>query len=489
MTFTTLTFVVFLVVVFALYWLVERPALQNLLLVVASYFFYGWWDYRFCGLMFLSSTIDYAVGLGLERLRGFPKRRHLLLVGSVAANLGLLGFFKYFNFFVENLQRVLAALGWTISPMTLRLVLPVGISFYTFQSLSYVLDVYRGQIPATHRFLDYLAYVSFFPQLVAGPIERGTNLLPQFQRARRFDPDQAADGCRQMLWGFFKKMVIADNLAPLVERVYAQPGESAGGALLAATVFFAFQIYSDFSAYSDIASGTARCFGFSLMRNFAYPYFAQDLGEFWRRWHISLTTWFRDYVYWPMGGSRVPPVRRAGNILATFLLSGLWHGASWNYVLWGLINGLAVLPSLLRKKHRVLKVTDIPGGEERLPAPMVGLRMAATFAVVCCGWIFFRAQSLSDAWLILKKAAVALPSLDGPAWAWNLCQVESPLGAWLLLLLALLIGLEWSQRRQLHPLSVARWPIGLRWACYFALALSVLMAGTFNSGQFIYFQF
>jgi alginate O-acetyltransferase complex protein AlgI len=487
MTFTTLTFLIFLAACFPLYWVFKNRTAQNALLVVASYIFYGWWDWRFCGLMLAASLLDYGVGLGLNRVKAPRKRKALLAIG-LCGNLGMLGCFKYFNFFAENFRSLAAAFGWDAHPATLQVVLPVGISFYTFQTMSYSIDVYRGKLRATTRIIEYLAYVSFFPQLVAGPIERATNLLPQFFKERVFNHDRAVDGCRQILWGFFKKMVIADNLAPVVDPMFDNPASFTGGELAVATVCFAFQIYCDFSAYSDIAIGLARLFGFELMRNFALPYFSQSLGEFWRRWHISLTTWFRDYLYLPLGGSRVRPTRRAFNVLITFLLSGIWHGASWNFVVWGALNGLGVLPETLATGRRTLRAEDVPGGQPLVPSLTTLVKMFLTFAFVCLGWVFFRAHSMSDAWLILQRMAGSITHLD--EYVLGLMQVgNGPSGQIVLGALAILVAAEWMQRRRGHPFTIERWPRPVRWAAYLCVSSAILIWGTFGSNQFIYFQF
>ena len=487
MTFTTLTFLIFLALFFPLYWGLRQRRAQNVLIVLASYVFYGWWDWRFCGLMLAASLLDYAVGLGLEKT-DVLRRRKLLLALGLTANLGLLAYFKYFNFFAESLQAAAASVGWTMDLPTLKVVLPVGISFYTFQTMSYSIDIYRRQLRATPHLVEYLAYVSFFPQLVAGPIERATHLLPQFFRARVFNPAQAVDGCRQMLWGFFKKMVVADNLAPVVDAVFLKPADCTGGELAVATVLFAVQIYCDFSAYSDIAIGLAKLFGFELMRNFANPYFSQSLGEFWRRWHISLTTWFKDYVYLPLGGSRVSKPRRVCNVLVTFLLSGLWHGASWNFVAWGAINGLAVLPETLSSNRATRGVSEVAGGESILPSPKTAGRMLLTFALVCLGWIFFRAHSLSDACLIVQRIFRDVFYLEGYFLGLTRLQ-ERPAGTFVLWMIVLVALVEWLQRREPHALTVHRWPQALRWAAYLALATAIVLAGTYSTGLFIYFQF
>ncbi len=489
MTFTTLTFLLFLAFVFLVYWRLQDRRAQNAFLVVASYFFYGWWDWRFCWLMLASSLLDFGVGLGLNRVE-MPGRRKLLLAAGLSGNLALLGFFKYFNFFAESLRALAGTVGWTLHPVTLQVVLPVGISFYTFQTMSYSIDIYRGRMRATTRLVDYLAYVSFFPQLVAGPIERATHLLPQFFKPRVFSHDQTVDGCRQMLWGFLKKMVIADNLAPIVDRVYANPDFWTGFELAVATVFFAFQIYCDFSAYSDIAIGVARLLGFELMRNFNCPYFSQSMGEFWRRWHISLTTWFKDYVYVPLGGNRLGVWRGSFNVLVTFLLSGLWHGAAWNYLVWGAINGGAVVVEKAVVGRGKPRVPDIPGSDQRRPrgGMMILARMLLTFGLVCLGWIFFRARSFNDACLIVHHISTGVWDVSKAAEGFSLVNY-GPLHGWMYVALAALMVVEWRQRDQAHPLRIGSWPRLARWSLYTALGWLVLSAGTFGSTQFIYFQF
>jgi D-alanyl-lipoteichoic acid acyltransferase DltB (MBOAT superfamily) len=480
MTFASLTFLVFLALVFALYWSIRRRKLQNGLLIVAGYFFYAWWDWRFCGLLLASSVLDFTLGLALGRQQK-PAARKFLLWTSVAANLGLLGFFKYFNFFADTFRATAESLGWHLSPPTLHVLLPAGISFYTFQSLGYVIDIYRGAARPVTRLVDYLAFVSFFPQLVAGPIERAGHLLPQFERDRVFDLEAAVDGCRQILWGLFKKILISDTLGEVADAAYGSPGLYSGPALAGATVCFSIQIYCDFSGYSDVALGTAKLFGFRLMRNFAYPYFSQNPLEFWRRWHISLSTWFRDYLFIPLGGSRVGPGRLAFNVLATFVLSGLWHGAQWTFIVWGLLHGLAVLPFMLLRRSASLKGTQTPA-ETPTAAAVAG--MIVTFCFVSLAWVFFRSRTLAEALLICGRVAglVAAPVL--PA------ALPQPLpGMSLAILMAGLLLVEWQQRRQEHPLHLDRQPRWLRWAAYTALIWGSVLLGSAESRPFIYFQF
>lgn len=481
MAFITITFGLFVSFVLFVYWRLRDHHKQNLLLLAASYSFYAWWDARFCLLMLFSSVLDYFVSRWLGTATG-PWARRMLLGSSLLSNLGLLGFFKYYNFFVENLQAAVGTLGLSINLDTLEIILPVGISFYTFQTLSYTIDVYRKKLPAAPSFIAYMAFVSFFPQLVAGPIERANRLLSQLLSRRRFDLQQSYDGCRQILWGAFKKSVVADNLAGIVNSCYADPGSFSGPQLAYATVCFAFQIYCDFSAYSDIAIGTAKLFGLNLMRNFAYPYFSRSLDEFWRRWHISLSTWFADYVFVPLGGSRADARTTARNILITFVLSGLWHGASWNFVIWGTINGaiVSVITSLRLSGRRT--VDDVPGGPALLPSLRDSTSMLVTFGVTCLAWIFFRAETFQDAVAILES--IVFGSWSSAAW-----RVGIPGPNLVPAILVLFVATEWLQRRHHHALVLHRWPRPLRWAIYTALLWAVLIMRPAATHDFIYFQF
>ena len=344
MLFNSIDFAIFLPVVFFLYWFVVNKNLkfQNALIVFVSYVFYGWWDWRFLSLIIFSTLVDYLVG---QKLRTEEKqsKRKVLLWTSIIVNLGFLGFFKYYNFFLENFVDAFSLLGMQINANSLNIILPVGISFYTFQTLSYTIDVYKKKLEPTKDFIAFSAFVCFFPQLVAGPIERATNLLPQFYKKRTFEYHKAIDGLRQILWGLFKKVVIADNCAEFANQIFNNSADMNGSTLVLGAIFFTFQIYGDFSGYSDIAIGTSRLFGFDLKQNFATPYFSRDIAEFWRRWHISLSTWFRDYLYIPLGGNRVNTLRKKTNLIITFTVSGLWHGANWTFVIWGLINGVYLI--------------------------------------------------------------------------------------------------------------------------------------------------
>jgi D-alanyl-lipoteichoic acid acyltransferase DltB (MBOAT superfamily) len=475
MLFNSFAFAIFLPIVFALYWCLQRKGvqIQNILLLAASYFFYGCWDWRFLGLVAASSAVDYLIGIGLDSTDD-SRRRKALLWTSIVVNLGVLGFFKYYGFFIESLVAAMEAVGIQANIHTLQVILPVGISFYTFQSLSYTIDVYRKQIQPTRNAVAFFAYVSFFPQLVAGPIERASHLLPQFLTQRTFDLESAKDGLRQILWGLFKKIVIADNLAVLVVQIFAHHTEYDGSALFLGVLYFAIQIYCDFSGYSDIAIGTARLFGFDLMRNFAYPYFSRDIGEFWRRWHISLSTWFRDYVYIPLGGSRSGSrARHFAVLLVTFTVSGFWHGASWNFVVWGLLNGLFYLPLVFFGKHK--RHIEIVAKGRWLPSIREAVQIALTFAVTLVAWVFFRADSLPHAIDYLGQM------LTTP---WTSVQWVSGLPY-----VGALMLLEWVQREKEHVLQIEASPIWLRWPVYYALIGVIFLFGNTGHVPFIYFQF
>jgi D-alanyl-lipoteichoic acid acyltransferase DltB (MBOAT superfamily) len=487
MLFTTLTFAIFLTIVFAAYWSLPRQSWRNTLIVVVSYVFYGWWDWRFCGLMLATSLLDYAIGLAMGAT-GRPRIRRALLVFSLLSNLGCLAFFKYFNFFAENFSLLANRFGWEPGWTTLNIVLPVGISFYTFQSLSYTIDVYRRDLRPTFHVVNFLAFVSFFPQLVAGPIERATHLLPQFFQQRRFDRQTAREGLRQMLWGAFKKMVIADNLALIVDPAFNDPSAHGGPLLAIAIVCFAFQIYCDFSGYSDIAIGCAKLFDFRLMRNFAHPYVSQSVAEFWRRWHISLATWFRDYLYIPLGGSRVNKPREVFNVLLTFLISGFWHGAAWNFLIWGLINGLAVLPAVVWRTERRRDPSDVPGGERAIPMPATLARMLLTFLVICCGWVFFRAATFNDALTIFARIGSGLFRSEGWREVGELLDAESS-HIRALAHIGILVIVEWMTRRKDYPLDLPEIARPWRWAIYTIIIWDILYHGTGGARAFIYFQF
>ena len=479
MLFNSIDFAIFLPIVFMLYWFVftKTRTLQNAFLVGASYFFYAYWDWRFLSLIIISSAVDYYVGIGFARTSD-PRKRKLLLLTSIGVNLGFLGFFKYFNFFAESFADAFVLLGHPIADTArLSLILPVGISFYTFQTLSYSIDVYRRRLEPTHEVWSFFAFVSFFPQLVAGPIERATSLLPQFHKPRHFDYKASVDGLRQILWGLLKKIVIADGCAVLVNQIFSNYDSYSGSTLLVGAILFSFQIYCDFSGYSDIAIGTARLFGFQLTRNFAFPYFSRDIAEFWRRWHISLSTWFRDYVYIPLGGSRGGTWMRVRNTMAIFLLSGLWHGANWTFIVWGLLNACYFLPLLLLNRNRTH--TNLPAEGKLFATLREGIQITTTFLLCAFAWVIFRSETIGDAMRYL--AGIFSPSL------FSTPEVGTPRIA---VLIILFVIIEWLQRDRQHGLEiddVVRKPV-VRWAIYYATIAVILIFGE-TQQQFIYFQF
>lgn len=480
MLFNSLEFALFLPAVFGLYWLLPSGGRwRNALVVAASYFFYGWWDWRFVSLIAASTLVDYLVALRVEASQSHRRRRRLL-AASVGVNLGLLGYFKYAGFFVESFAQAFTFLGAAPDIGALRVALPVGISFYTFQTMSYTIDVYRRSMPATRDLAAFAAYVAFFPQLVAGPIERARDLLPQFLTPRAFDRPGAVDGLRQMLWGFFKKMAVADTCARLADAVFADPASYPGYALALGAALFAVQIYGDFSGYSDIAIGAARLFGLRLSRNFSYPYFSRDIAEFWRRWHMSLTGWFRDYVYIPLGGSRGGRWQALRNTAVVFVASGLWHGANWTFVAWGALNALLFAPLLVSGRNRRHLGDAAPG--RLLPRPSEALRMALTFALVTLGWVLFRSASIPDAWRFLR--GVATQSWSGPSGL-------GPALAVALWLAGAMFAAEWLARGRRHALqdAGARWPRAARWALYAAVIAAIGIFAPMQQAPFIYFQF
>ncbi|WP_353777923.1 MBOAT family O-acyltransferase [Winogradskyella sp. 3972H.M.0a.05] len=478
MLFNSIDFAIFLPLVFALYWLIPKGKLrlQNILVIVASYVFYGWWDYRFLSLILVSTLVDYGVGLSLKNLQDNAKRKAFLWL-SILVNIGLLGFFKYYNFFVDNFVQAFSFFGREIQPNTLNIILPVGISFYTFQTLSYTIDVYRRKLEPTKDIFAFAAFVSFFPQLVAGPIERATNLLPQFYERRTFNYTKAVDGLRQILWGLFKKIVIADNCAFFVNTIFENEQSYSGSTLLLGAVFFAFQIYGDFSGYSDIAIGTSRLFGFNLKQNFAFPYFSRDIAEFWRRWHISLSTWFRDYVYIPLGGSRVSKMLQVRNVFIIFLISGFWHGANWTFIFWGLLNALCFLPLLLLKRNR--SNIEIVAQGKLLPSLKDLLAMSVTFGITVLAWIFFRAENLEHAISYLTSMVDA-----------SLFSLPEIRPTFLMVLIVLFMIIEWLGRQYEYAIE-KMWfnkPSWVRLMCYYIIAIIIFLYGG-KEQEFIYFQF
>lgn len=482
MLFNSVDFAIFLPLVFLIYWLIfnRNLKLQNLFIVAASYLFYGWWDWRFLSLVLISTVVDYSVGRALAATIGDKKRKWLLFL-SIFLNLGLLGFFKYFNFFADSFVSAFSLFGKEFNTTSLNIVLPVGISFYTFQTLSYSIDVYRRKLVPTKDFIAFSAFVTFFPQLVAGPIERATNLLPQFYKKRIFDYPRAVDGLKQMLWGFFKKMVIADRCAEYANMIFDNSDNLPGSILILGAFFFAFQIYGDFSGYSDIAIGVSKLFGFDLMKNFSFPYFSRDIAEFWRRWHISLTTWFRDYLYIPLGGSKGGVWNKIRNTFIVFLVSGFWHGANWTFVAWGLINALFFIPLLISGNNR--KHLDIVAKERKLPSIKEFFQMFFTFSLCLLAWIFFRAESIEHAFSILSRifstSVFEYARLDNPV------KILTTVG-----LVVLFIIAEWFGRKQAY--AIETWGKSkakvLNWSLYYLIIVLIFVFGGAQQ-SFIYFQF
>ena len=483
MLFNSTEFLLFLPIVFCLYWFVfKERKLQNLLILFASYVFYGWWDWRFLLLIAFTSFCSFFSGILIERSEGRRHWQRIISAANIVVNLVVLGVFKYYNFFVDSLNTVLEAIfHYQLDGLTLNLILPVGISFYTFQALSYSIDVYQEKLPATHDPIEFSAYISFFPQLVAGPIERATNLLPQFQQNRRFDYAKAVDGCRQMLWGFMKKILIADNCAIVVNEHWANYQDYSGLTLLLVAILFTFQIYCDFSGYSDIAIGCARLFGFNIMRNFDVPYFSRSIPEFWRRWHISLTTWFRDYIYFPLGGSRCNKAKVIRNVFIVWTISGLWHGASWHFVCWGIYH--ATLLAIYNIFGISTKYKNVVAYERYLPNLKETVQMILTFLLAVFGWIIFRAESMPQA-------------LD-----YFLCMITHPGSTQkdlnhLVLLTTIPFIIEWIQRDKQHALQFPDCKMFrlrfVRWVIYLSILLATYVSYILNiedDNTFIYFQF
>jgi len=480
MLFNSLGFAIFLPIVFIIYWLTNNKLiLQNVILLAASCFFYACWDPRFLLLLLFSILLDYFSALKIAETEAGGKRLFWLWL-SISINLGFLMVFKYYNFFAGSFASAAGQLGWHVDVWTLKVILPVGISFYTFHGLSYIIDVYKRRIAPERNFVDYALFVSFFPLLVAGPIERATHLLPQIKKPRVFEYKNAIDGLRQILWGLFKKIVIADSCASYVNFIFNDPGSYSGSSHVLAAVFFAVQIYCDFSGYSDIALGTARLLGIDLLRNFAFPYFSRDIAEFWRRWHISLSSWFRDYVYIPLGGSRGGRGKTIRNVFIIFLISGLWHGANWTFVFWGLLNALYILPSVFFKTNR--DHLDIVAQGKMLPSIREFFSMAITFALTVFAWIFFRSDNLASAFVFIKKIfSRSLFSMPSTAY----------LNVSFILPLAAFFVIEWMGREEQYAIAKLeiKWPKPVRYAAYYALFFYVIYYSSGVAQQFIYFQF
>lgn len=481
MLFNSFEFLIYLPVVFLLYWFVfKRLKIQNLFLVIASYIFYGWWDTSFLYLIAFTTLCSYFSGILIEKFNNVKiGGGKIFLVGNILLNLFILCIYKYYNFFVDSFVDLLHSIGYNVdNTWSLNLILPVGISFYTFQALSYSIDVYKKKMPACRDIVEFFAYISFFPQLVAGPIERGTNLLPQFYVPRKFDYSKAVDGCRQILWGFFKKMVVADNCAATVNTIWADYTNQDGMSLFLGAVLFTFQIYGDFSGYSDIAIGTARLFGIDLMRNFNFPYFSRDIAEFWRKWHISLTTWFRDYIYIPLGGSRCAKWKVMRNTMIIFLVSGLWHGANWTFVVWGAYHAFLFFPLMILGLNR--KYTNTVAYGKLLPSVTEFIQMAVTFLLVVIGWIIFRAENISQAWDYIVRMVTEF----------NIGSIQY--GKKALLYIFVLMVVEWLQRDKQHGLQIEGVGVlryaPVRYAIYWGVIfVCIFLAG--SQAEFIYFQF
>lgn len=476
MLFNSVEYLLFLPIVFLLYWsIAKRLKIQNAFIVIASYIFYGWWDIRFLALIIFTTICSYISGCLIGKCESNNIARKWVSGVNIAINLTVLGVFKYYDFFVESFAQMFSAFGLNVDYVTLNIVLPVGISFYTFQALSYSIDVYRRQLNPTRDLIAFVAYISFFPQLVAGPIERATSLLPQFMQRRYFDYTKAVDGMRQILWGLFKKVVVADGCAMAVDRVFEDYGAYDSSSLVLAAILFAMQIYGDFSGYSDIAIGSARLFGINLMRNFKFPYFSRDIAEFWRRWHISLNTWFRDYVYIPLGGSREGTLKTFRNTMIIFLLSGLWHGANMTFIVWGLYHALLFLPLMLLGQNR--RYLGDVAKDRLLPSLKELMAIITTFVLVVIGWIIFRADTIGDAWGYIVNIFTS--------GQWNVpIHGKEPLCYAIVMLI-----IEWLQRNREHALQLdgvkKRW---VRVAIYYTVIVAILWQES-SSVQFIYFQF
>ena len=477
MLFNSVSFLIFLPTVFILYWFVTKDLKsQNLLLLVSSYFFYACWDWRFLFLLIFSTALDYFTGIKMYEAKNLKLKKFWFWL-SVCVNLGFLGVFKYYNFFATSFAEALSHVGLHLNPWTLKVILPVGISFYTFHGLSYVIDIYKNRIKAEKNFIEYAVFVSFFPLLVAGPIERATHLLPQIKKERKFDYSKAVDGLRQILWGLFKKIVIADQCAVYANLIFNNPAEYSGSTHVLGALFFTFQIYCDFSGYSDIAIGAARLLGIDLLRNFAFPYFSRDIAEFWRRWHISLSSWFRDYLYIPLGGSKVGTWMKIRNTFIIFLVSGFWHGANWTFIAWGFLNALYIMPSIILRRNR--NNLDIVAQGRYFPTLKEVVSMGITFSLTVFAWIFFRSENISAAFSYIRKI-FSRSLFSTPA--------VNPVTLYLLLLLFL--ATEWFGREQQFAIArpFIKLPKPVRWGIYYVMVITIISFSGSNQ-QFIYFQF
>ena len=482
MLFNSIDFAIFLPLCFIIYWFFLSNSIkyQNLFIAFSSYIFYAWWDWRFLSLIFVSTAIDFYVGKKIY-ISKVKKIRNKLLILSLLINIGLLCFFKYYNFFLDNFVDAFSFFGLSFEAKSLSIILPVGISFYTFQTISYSIDIYKKKIKPSDDFISFVAFVSFFPQLVAGPIERAANLLPQFHKKRIFSYEIASDGMRQILWGLFKKIVIADNCAVFVNEIFANYSDYSSSTLFLGAVFFAFQIYGDFSGYSDMAIGTAKLFGFHLMQNFSFPYFSRDIAEFWRRWHISLSTWFRDYIYIPLGGSRVSEIKKIRNIFIIFIVSGFWHGANWTFIIWGLLNAVYFLPLMFLNKNR--DNLNVIAKNKNLPNLKEIISVTFTFFLTVIAWIFFRSDNVA-------KAISYITNLFDLS-IFTLPQIISPkidmIYTYFMLLIFLIF--EWHNRDKCFGLDIKTYSSKTRWFLYLFFVVLIMFFGVFKNDTFIYFQF
>ena len=476
--FNSLNFAVFLPIVFFLYWFTSKGSIkiQNIILLVSSYFFYGCWDFRFLFLLIFSTLLDYFSAIKISEAKNIKIKKFWFWL-SIIINLGFLAVFKYFNFFIENFVSLTEHFGLGLEPWSINIILPVGISFYTFHGLSYIIDIYKNKIKAEKNFIDYSVFVSFFPLLVAGPIERATHLLPQIQKKRFFDYNKVIDGLTQIIWGLFKKVVIADQCAEYANTIFNNTSDYSGSTLVVGAIFFTFQIYGDFSGYSDIALGTSRLFGIELIKNFSFPYFSRDIAEFWRRWHISLSTWFRDYLYIPLGGSQGNLWIKIRNTFIIFLVSGFWHGANWTFLAWGFLNALYILPSIIFKTNR--KNLDIVAKGRLLPNFKEITSVIITFFLIVLAWVFFRAWNIKHAFLFISKIFTG-----------SLFSIPTIFPLYLIILLIIFIIIEWIGRESNYAIEKTNQSLTTfnKWIFYYVIIFLIL----FFSGSeqnFIYFQF
>lgn len=482
MLFNSIHFALFLPIVFFLHWFLAKQnlKLQNIVLLFSSYFFYSCWDWRFMLLLIFSTLLDYITGIKIHESANHKSKKFWLWL-SIGINLGFLGIFKYYNFFADSFASGLALLGFQANLQTLQVILPIGISFYTFHGLSYVIDIYKERLQPERDFISYSLFVSFFPLLVAGPIERGTHLLPQLVKVRTFNSSKAIDGLRQILWGLFKKIVIADNSAEYANTIFNNSDAHSGSTLVIGALFFTVQIYCDFSGYSDIALGTARLFGIELLRNFAYPYFSRDIAEFWRRWHISLSSWFKDYLYIPLGGSKGGVWMKIRNTFIIFIVSGFWHGANWTFIIWGVLNAVYILPSIISNTNR--NNLEIVAKGRLFPTVSDFFAIISTFGLTVFAWIFFRANNVSHAFNyiaeIFSASLFTIPSFEG--------DTKSLVTA---ILIGLFVLIEWLGREDKYAIEKLgmSWNKSVRWGFYYSVVILIFLF-TGENQTFIYFQF